>query len=64
VPNIKHPQFEPEGSTNTTESLVIVQLLVPSVRVNGVKVGEEPAVTKAGSMKENEKLSMGPLTAL
>ena len=39
-------------------------LFAPSVTVNGVKVGEELAVTKVGAVKENEKLRTGPLRAV
>jgi hypothetical protein len=63
VPKTKHPKFKPKGSTTETKSLVKVQLLEPSVTVNGVKAGEVRSVTKVGESNENEKLWIGPVTA-
>ena len=60
VPNRKHPTPVPPTSI---KSFAIVQLLVPSVRVNGVKGGVAPFATKSRAVNENAKLWSGPVDA-
>lgn len=56
VPNSKSPKPIPA----TAKSSVSVTEFVPSVMVKGVNEGDSPAVTKVGTVKEKEKLSIGP----
>lgn len=60
VPNAKHPTPVPPTSIR---SLTMVQLVVPSVRVKGVKAGESPFTTKFGAVNENAKLWSGPVAS-
>ena len=56
--NMKQPDGTPV--VWPVRSLIIVQVCVPSVTVNGVNAGLSPSSTKLGTVKENEKASIPP----